>query len=161
MQRATRSVRGGPARECDEPAVGPRKYPPRPTAVSGLLFSLSNAMKDLRAYTHLTESLCLPSTMGEAVHQCAWRHARCVTVRLCLPLSTSPACSARDRELPGPRGQVHREPHHCAGEANWCENRPGGQEVILNVFVDVVGLLGGDATFRRDTLCGSASANSR
>lgn len=26
-------------------------------------------MKDLRAYTHLTESLCLPSTVGEAVHQ--------------------------------------------------------------------------------------------
>ena len=37
--------------------------------LAGLKFSLSNAMKDLRAYTHLTETLCLPSTMGEAVHQ--------------------------------------------------------------------------------------------
>lgn len=37
--------------------------------LDGLKFSLSNAMKDLRAYTHLTESLTLPSHMGEAVHQ--------------------------------------------------------------------------------------------
>ena len=43
--------------------------PPPCTSVSGLQFSLSNAMKDLRAYTHLTESLCLPSPVGEAVHQ--------------------------------------------------------------------------------------------
>ena len=35
----------------------------------GLKFSLGNAVKDLRAYTHLTESLTLPSPVGEAVHQ--------------------------------------------------------------------------------------------
>jgi 3-hydroxyisobutyrate dehydrogenase-like beta-hydroxyacid dehydrogenase len=37
--------------------------------LSGLKFSLSNATKDLRYYTHLTESLMLPSVVGEAVHQ--------------------------------------------------------------------------------------------
>lgn len=35
----------------------------------GLRFTLVNAAKDLRYYTHLTESLMLPSTIGEAVHQ--------------------------------------------------------------------------------------------
>jgi len=37
--------------------------------LSGLKFTLSNAAKDLRYYTHFTESLMLPSTIGEAVHQ--------------------------------------------------------------------------------------------
>jgi len=37
--------------------------------LTGLKFSLSNAAKDLRYYTHLTESLMLPSVVGEAVHQ--------------------------------------------------------------------------------------------
>jgi 3-hydroxyisobutyrate dehydrogenase-like beta-hydroxyacid dehydrogenase len=37
--------------------------------LTGLKFSLSNAAKDLRYYTHLTESLMLPSIVGEAVHQ--------------------------------------------------------------------------------------------
>ena len=37
--------------------------------LSGLKFTLSNAAKDLRYYTHFTESMMLPSTMGEAVHQ--------------------------------------------------------------------------------------------
>src|SRR5205814_10448651 len=37
--------------------------------LSALQFTLSNAAKDLRYYTHFTESMMLPSTMGEAVHQ--------------------------------------------------------------------------------------------
>jgi 3-hydroxyisobutyrate dehydrogenase-like beta-hydroxyacid dehydrogenase len=37
--------------------------------LTGLKFSLANAAKDLRYYTHLTESLMLPSVVGEAVHQ--------------------------------------------------------------------------------------------
>jgi 3-hydroxyisobutyrate dehydrogenase-like beta-hydroxyacid dehydrogenase len=37
--------------------------------LDGLKFTLSNASKDLRYYTHLTESLGLPSIVGEAVHQ--------------------------------------------------------------------------------------------
>ena len=37
--------------------------------LSGLRFTLSNAAKDLRYYTHFTESMMLPSTIGEAVHQ--------------------------------------------------------------------------------------------
>jgi 3-hydroxyisobutyrate dehydrogenase-like beta-hydroxyacid dehydrogenase len=37
--------------------------------LTGLKFTLSNAAKDLRYYTHFTESMMLPSTMGEAVHQ--------------------------------------------------------------------------------------------
>ena len=37
--------------------------------LDGLKFTLANAAKDLRYYTHLTESLMLPSIMGEAVHQ--------------------------------------------------------------------------------------------
>jgi 3-hydroxyisobutyrate dehydrogenase-like beta-hydroxyacid dehydrogenase len=37
--------------------------------LSGLKFTLSNASKDLRYYTHFTESLMLPSIVGEAVHQ--------------------------------------------------------------------------------------------
>jgi len=37
--------------------------------LSGLKFTLSNAAKDLRYYTHFTESLMLPSIIGEAVHQ--------------------------------------------------------------------------------------------
>ena len=40
-----------------------------PQRLEGLKFSLGNAVKDLRAYTHLTESLTLPSPVGEAVHQ--------------------------------------------------------------------------------------------
>jgi 3-hydroxyisobutyrate dehydrogenase-like beta-hydroxyacid dehydrogenase len=40
-----------------------------PDRLNGLKFSLGNAMKDLRAYTHLTESLNIPSPVGEAVHQ--------------------------------------------------------------------------------------------
>lgn len=35
----------------------------------GLQFGLGLAQKDLRYYTHMTEALNLPSTMGEAVHQ--------------------------------------------------------------------------------------------
>jgi 3-hydroxyisobutyrate dehydrogenase-like beta-hydroxyacid dehydrogenase len=38
-------------------------------ALDGLKFTLTNASKDLRYYTHLTESLMLPSIVGEAVHQ--------------------------------------------------------------------------------------------
>jgi 3-hydroxyisobutyrate dehydrogenase-like beta-hydroxyacid dehydrogenase len=38
-------------------------------ALDGLKFTLSNAAKDLRYYTHFTESLMLPSIVGEAVHQ--------------------------------------------------------------------------------------------
>jgi 3-hydroxyisobutyrate dehydrogenase-like beta-hydroxyacid dehydrogenase len=38
-------------------------------SLDGLKFTLSNAAKDLRYYTHLTESLMLPSIVGEAVHQ--------------------------------------------------------------------------------------------
>jgi 3-hydroxyisobutyrate dehydrogenase-like beta-hydroxyacid dehydrogenase len=37
--------------------------------LTGLKFSLSNAAKDLRYYTHFTESMMLPSLVGEAVHQ--------------------------------------------------------------------------------------------
>jgi 3-hydroxyisobutyrate dehydrogenase-like beta-hydroxyacid dehydrogenase len=37
--------------------------------LTGLKFTLVNAAKDLRYYTHFTESMMLPSIMGEAVHQ--------------------------------------------------------------------------------------------
>jgi 3-hydroxyisobutyrate dehydrogenase-like beta-hydroxyacid dehydrogenase len=37
--------------------------------LTGLKFTLVNAMKDLRYYTHLAESLPVPCTVGEAVHQ--------------------------------------------------------------------------------------------
>ncbi len=37
--------------------------------LTGLKFTLANAMKDLRYYTHLAESLPVPATVGEAVHQ--------------------------------------------------------------------------------------------
>jgi len=37
--------------------------------LTGLKFTLVNAAKDLRYYTHFTESMMIPSTMGEAVHQ--------------------------------------------------------------------------------------------
>ena len=37
--------------------------------LDGLKFTLVNATKDLRYYTHFVESMMLPSTMGEAVHQ--------------------------------------------------------------------------------------------
>ena len=37
--------------------------------LSGLKFTLANAAKDLRYYTHFTESMMLPSVIGEAVHQ--------------------------------------------------------------------------------------------
>ncbi len=37
--------------------------------LSGLKFTLVNAMKDLRYYTHLAESLPASALMGEAVHQ--------------------------------------------------------------------------------------------
>jgi len=37
--------------------------------LSGLKFTLSNAMKDLRYYTHFAESLPVSGVMGEAVHQ--------------------------------------------------------------------------------------------
>ena len=37
--------------------------------LTGLRFTLVNAAKDLRYYTHLAESLMLPSIMGEAAHQ--------------------------------------------------------------------------------------------
>lgn len=37
--------------------------------LTGLKFTLVNAQKDLRYYTHLTEGLGLPSIMGEAAHQ--------------------------------------------------------------------------------------------
>jgi 3-hydroxyisobutyrate dehydrogenase-like beta-hydroxyacid dehydrogenase len=40
-----------------------------PERLNGLKFSLGNAMKDLRAYTHLSEGLGVPSPVGEAVHQ--------------------------------------------------------------------------------------------
>ena len=37
--------------------------------LSGLKFTLVNAMKDLRYYTHFAESLPVPAIIGEAVHQ--------------------------------------------------------------------------------------------
>jgi 3-hydroxyisobutyrate dehydrogenase-like beta-hydroxyacid dehydrogenase len=37
--------------------------------LTGLKFTLSNAAKDLRYYTHFTESMMIPSIVGEAVHQ--------------------------------------------------------------------------------------------
>jgi 3-hydroxyisobutyrate dehydrogenase-like beta-hydroxyacid dehydrogenase len=37
--------------------------------LSGLKFTLVNAAKDLRYYTHFVESMMIPSTVGEAVHQ--------------------------------------------------------------------------------------------
>jgi 3-hydroxyisobutyrate dehydrogenase-like beta-hydroxyacid dehydrogenase len=37
--------------------------------LTGLKFALSNAMKDLRYYTHLAEGLPVPAIVGEAVHQ--------------------------------------------------------------------------------------------
>ena len=37
--------------------------------LSGLKFTLVNAMKDLRYYTHLAESLPASALVGEAVHQ--------------------------------------------------------------------------------------------
>jgi 3-hydroxyisobutyrate dehydrogenase-like beta-hydroxyacid dehydrogenase len=37
--------------------------------MTGLKFELDNARKDLRYYTHLAESLNVPSVIGEAVHQ--------------------------------------------------------------------------------------------
>ena len=37
--------------------------------LTGLKFTLVNAAKDLRYYTHFTEQMMLPSIIGEAVHQ--------------------------------------------------------------------------------------------
>ncbi|MEO9163868.1 MAG: NAD(P)-dependent oxidoreductase [Casimicrobiaceae bacterium] len=37
--------------------------------LSGLKFTLTNAAKDLRYYTHFVESMMIPSIVGEAVHQ--------------------------------------------------------------------------------------------
>jgi 3-hydroxyisobutyrate dehydrogenase-like beta-hydroxyacid dehydrogenase len=37
--------------------------------LGGLKFTLVNAMKDLRYYTHMAESLPVSAIMGEAVHQ--------------------------------------------------------------------------------------------
>jgi 3-hydroxyisobutyrate dehydrogenase-like beta-hydroxyacid dehydrogenase len=37
--------------------------------LTGIQFTLVNAMKDLRYYTHLAESLPAPAIVGEAVHQ--------------------------------------------------------------------------------------------
>jgi len=37
--------------------------------LSGLKFTLANAMKDLRYYTHLAEALPTSAILGEAVHQ--------------------------------------------------------------------------------------------
>jgi 3-hydroxyisobutyrate dehydrogenase-like beta-hydroxyacid dehydrogenase len=37
--------------------------------LAGLKFELDNARKDIRYYTHLAESLAVPSVVGEAVHQ--------------------------------------------------------------------------------------------
>lgn len=37
--------------------------------LAGLKFTLVNAMKDLRYYTHFAESLPMPAIVGEAVHQ--------------------------------------------------------------------------------------------
>jgi 3-hydroxyisobutyrate dehydrogenase-like beta-hydroxyacid dehydrogenase len=37
--------------------------------LGGLKFELDNARKDLRYYTHLAESVAVPSLVGEAVHQ--------------------------------------------------------------------------------------------
>jgi 3-hydroxyisobutyrate dehydrogenase-like beta-hydroxyacid dehydrogenase len=37
--------------------------------LSGLKFTLLNAMKDLRYYTHFAETLPTPAIVGEAVHQ--------------------------------------------------------------------------------------------
>ena len=37
--------------------------------LGAMKFTLSNAAKDLRYYTHFTESMMIPSLMGEAVHQ--------------------------------------------------------------------------------------------
>ncbi|MGC1817494.1 MAG: NAD(P)-dependent oxidoreductase, partial [Casimicrobiaceae bacterium] len=37
--------------------------------LAGLKFTLANATKDLRYYTHFTESMMIPSVIGEAVHQ--------------------------------------------------------------------------------------------
>jgi 3-hydroxyisobutyrate dehydrogenase-like beta-hydroxyacid dehydrogenase len=37
--------------------------------LSGLKFTLANAAKDLRYYTHFTESMMIPSIIGEAGHQ--------------------------------------------------------------------------------------------
>ena len=37
--------------------------------MDGLKFELDNARKDVRYYTHLAESLAIPSLLGEAVHQ--------------------------------------------------------------------------------------------
>jgi 3-hydroxyisobutyrate dehydrogenase-like beta-hydroxyacid dehydrogenase len=37
--------------------------------LAGMKFTLSNAMKDLRYYTHMAEGLPVPAIVGEAVHQ--------------------------------------------------------------------------------------------
>ncbi|NRF70629.1 NAD(P)-dependent oxidoreductase [Aquincola sp. S2] len=37
--------------------------------LAGLKFELDNARKDIRYYTHLAESLAIPTVVGEAVHQ--------------------------------------------------------------------------------------------
>ena len=37
--------------------------------LGGLKFELDNARKDIRYYTHVAESLAIPSLIGEAVHQ--------------------------------------------------------------------------------------------
>ena len=37
--------------------------------MTGLLFELDNARKDVRYYTHLAEGVSVPSVMGQAVHQ--------------------------------------------------------------------------------------------
>ena len=37
--------------------------------MGALRFELDNARKDVRYYTHLAESLAIPTVMGEAVHQ--------------------------------------------------------------------------------------------
>jgi 3-hydroxyisobutyrate dehydrogenase-like beta-hydroxyacid dehydrogenase len=37
--------------------------------LAGMKFELNNARKDIRYYTHLAESLGVPTVVGEGVHQ--------------------------------------------------------------------------------------------
>jgi 3-hydroxyisobutyrate dehydrogenase-like beta-hydroxyacid dehydrogenase len=37
--------------------------------MAGMKFELDNARKDVRYYTHLAESVAVPTIVGEAVHQ--------------------------------------------------------------------------------------------
>ncbi len=80
--------------------------------LTGLKFTLVNAMKDLRYYTHLAESLPVPAIVGEAVHQ-----------------------SLVTANLLGLRRQVRRVADRGAGEARRRDHRARGDEPAAKAAV--------------------------